>query len=81
MQAWVKHGLLVWSACLVGLKKNLSNSFPELVNTAERHAAGLNKDQIIIAVNDILPRAQTFIESDGEAFEYKLKSFKKILNP
>ena len=57
-----------------------SNSFPELVNTVERYAASLNKDQIITAVNDILPRAQTCIESDGGEFEYKLKSFKKKLN-
>ena len=63
-------------------KKNSSisnppNSLPELVNTVERYAASLNKDQIITAVNDILPRAQAYIESDGGAFEYKRKSFKK----
>ena len=56
------------------------NSFPELVNTVERYAASLNKDQIITAVNGILPRAKACIESDGGAFEYKLKSFKKRLN-
>ena len=60
-------------------------SFPTLfqsyiVNTVERYAASLNKDQIIIAVNDILQRTQACIESDGGAFEYKLKSFKKRLN-
>ena len=56
------------------------NSLLELVNTVERYAASLNKDQIITAVNDILPRAQTCIVSDGGAFEYKLKSFKKRHN-
>ena len=59
---------------------NPPNSLPELVNTVKRYAASLNKDQIITAVNDILPRAQACIESDGGAFEYKLKSFKKRLN-
>ena len=39
-------------------------------------AASLNKDQIITFVKDILPRAQALIESDGGAFEYKMKSFK-----
>ena len=34
------------------------NSLPELVNTVERYAASLNKDQIIAAVNDMLPRAE-----------------------
>ena len=57
-----------------------SDSLPELVNTVERYDASLNKDQIITAANDILPRAQACIESDGGAFEYKLKSFKKRLN-
>ena len=52
--------------------KNPPNSLPELVNSVERHAASLNKDQIITAVNDILPRAQGSIESDAGAFEYKL---------
>ena len=49
------------------------------MNTVERHAAGLNRDQIITTVNDILQRPQACIESDGGAFEYKLKSFKKRL--
>ena len=44
------------------------------------YASSLNKDEIITAVNDILLRAQSYIESDGEVFEYKLKSFKKRLN-
>ena len=35
---------------------------------------------IVTVVNDILPIAQACIESDGGAFEYKLKSFKKRLN-
>ena len=70
-----------WSVCLVELRKNPPNSFPGLVNTVERYAAILNKDQIITAaVNDILPRVQAYIESDGGAFEYNLKSFKKTLN-
>ena len=56
------------------------NSLPELINTVERYAASLDKDQIITAVNDILPRAQACIESDGRAFDYILKSFKKRLN-
>ena len=56
-----------------------SNSLPELVNTVEKYAASFNKDQIITAVNDILPRAQACIEFDGGAFEYKLKSSKKRL--
>ena len=30
-----------------------------------------------LAVDNILPRAQASIESDGGTFEYKLKSFKK----
>ena len=59
---------------------NLSNSLSELVNTVERYATSLNKDQIITAVNEIQPRAQACIESDGGAFEYELKSFKKSLN-
>ena len=50
--------------------KDPPNSFPELVNTVERYAASLNKDQIITAVNDILPRAQACIESDARTFEY-----------
>ena len=40
-----------------------SNFLPELASTVERYAAGLNKDQIIIAVNNILLRAQACIES------------------
>ena len=31
-------------------------------------------------MNDILPRAQAWIESDGGAFECNLKSFKKKIN-
>ena len=41
----------------------------------------LNKDQIITNVNDILPRAQACIESDGGAFEYKLKCFWRTFFP
>ena len=47
------------------------------MNTVERYAASLNRDQIITAVNDILLIAQACIESDGRAFANKLKSFKK----
>ena len=57
-----------------------SNSLPDLVSTVERYAASLDKNQIITAVNDILPSAQACIESVGGVFEYKLKSFKKILS-
>ena len=60
--------------------KNPPISHPELVNNVERYAASLNKDRIITAVIDILPRAQTCIEFDRGAFEYKLKSFKKRLD-
>ena len=60
--------------------KNPPNSLPELVNSVERYAAGLNTDQIITVVNDILPKVQACIESYGGAFEYKLISFKKKLN-
>ena len=49
-----------WSLCLVEFRKNPPNSLPELVNTVERYATSLNKDQIITAVNDILQRAQAF---------------------
>ena len=66
-----------WSVCLVELRKNPSNSLPELVYTVAKYAASLNKDQIITAVNDMLPRAQACIASDGEAFKYELKYFKK----
>ena len=52
----------------------------ELVSIVERYAASLNEDQILTAVNDILPKKQACIESDGGAFEYKLKSFKRRLN-
>ena len=69
-----------WSVCLVELRKNPPNSLPELVNTVERYAASLNKDQITAAVNAIPPRAKVCIESDGGAFEYKLKSFKERLD-
>ena len=69
-----------WSVCLVKLRRNTPNSLPELTNTVERHAASLNKDRLLTAVNDILPRAQACIGSDGGAFEYKLKSSKKKLN-
>ena len=62
------------------LRKNSPNSLPELVNTVERYAASINKDQIITATNDILPRTQACIESAGGAFEQKLKSFKRRLN-
>ena len=65
---------------LVEEKPDLSISLPKLVNTVEKYAASLNKDQIITAVNDILSRAQACIKSDGGAFEDKLKSFKKRLN-
>ena len=54
----------------ISLPTPTSNSLPELVNTVERYAASLNIGQIITAANDILPRAQTCIESDGGAFEY-----------
>ena len=64
----------------ISLPTPTSNSLSELVNTVERYAVTLNNDQIITAVNDILPRAQACLESDGGAFEYKLKSFKKRLN-
>ena len=50
-----------------------------MVNTMKICAASLNKDQIITAVNDILPRAQACMKSDGRAFEYELKSVNKIL--
>ena len=50
------------------------------MNTVERYAASLNENQIITALNDILPRAEDWLESDGGAYEYKLKSFNKILN-
>ena len=62
------------------LRKNPPNSLPELVNTVDRYAASLNKDQITTVVNDILPRAQSCIESDGRTLEYRLKSFKKRFN-
>ena len=65
---------------LVEETPNSSISLSELVNTVERYAASLNNDQIITAVNDILPRAQACIESDGGVFEYKLKSLKKRFN-
>ena len=42
----------------ISLPTPTSSSLPELENTVERYAASLNKDQIITAVNDILPRAQ-----------------------
>ena len=42
----------------ISLPTPTSNSIPELVNTVERYVASLNKDYIITAVNDILPRAQ-----------------------
>ena len=64
----------------ISLPTPISNSVSELVNSVERYAASLNKHQIIAAVNDILARALACIESDGGAFEYKLKSFKKKLN-
>ena len=64
-----------WSVCLVELRKNSLNSIPEIVYTVERYAASLNKDQIITALNDILPRAQACIEYDGGAFDYKPKIF------
>ena len=38
------------------------------MNTVERYAAILNKDQIITDVNDILPSAQACIELDRVAF-------------
>ena len=75
----ISHRLqvLVCTVCIFKLRKDPLNSPPELVNAVERCAASFNKDQIITAVNDILPRAQACIKSDGGAFEYKLKSFKK----
>ena len=69
-----------WSVCLIELRKNTPNSITVLVNTVERYAASLNKDQIITAVNNILARAQSCIESDRGTFEYKLKSLNKRLN-
>ena len=55
-----------WSVNIVELRKNPPNSLPELVNTVERYTAySLNKDQIITAANDILPRAQVCIEFDA----------------
>ena len=57
--------------------KNPQNFLPELVNTVERYAANLNRNQIITAENDILLKTQAFIESDWGAFEYRLKSFTK----
>ena len=45
---------------------------PEIVNSVEGYGASLNKDQIITVVNDILPKVQAYIESDGGAFEYKM---------
>ena len=70
----------MWSDEKLWVEKSSANSLLELVNTAERYAASLNNDQINIAVNDILPRAQAYIEFIGGAFEYNLKSFKKNLS-
>ena len=56
-----------FSLCLVKLRKNPPNSLPELVKIVERYTASLKKDQIITAVNDIQPRTQACIESDGGA--------------
>ena len=64
----------------ISLPTPISISLPELVNTVERYAASLNKNQIISAVNDILLRAQACIEFDGGEFECKLISFKKRFN-
>ena len=66
--------------CSISLPTPTSNSLPELVNTVVTYAASLNKDQNITAVDDVLPWAQAWIESDVGAFYYKLKSFKKILS-
>ena len=66
------HSLQLWKSNVLYLWKY----YRELVNTVERNAASLNKDQIITAENHILPRAQ----ADVGAFDYKLKSFKKRLN-
>ena len=76
----ISPGLLVL-VCLFSLAREIPlNSLPKLVNTVESYAASLSKDQIITAVNDILQRAQVCIEFEGGAFEYQLKSFKKILD-
>ena len=66
-----------WSVCLVELRKNPPNSFLKLLNTVERYTVSLNKDQIITAVNDIILIDQACMESDGGAFEYKIKSLQK----
>ena len=59
----------------ISLPTPTSISLLELVTTVERYAAIINKYQIISALNDTLPRAQACIDSDGGAFEYKLKAF------
>ena len=59
------------NCCLVELRKTPPNSLPELVNTLERYAAGLNTDQIITAVNDILSRAQACIRVQTEILQEK----------
>ena len=41
--------------------------------------ASIKIKSLLLCMNDILPRAQACIESDKEAFEHKLKSFKKTL--
>ena len=62
------------------LRKEFRKHFKSSPRRLPHNAASLNKEQIITDVNDILPRAQAFIESVGGAFDYKLKSFKNRLS-
>ena len=60
----------------ISLLTPTSNSLSDLVNTVERYDA---KDQIITAVNHILPRAQACIESDGGYLSTNWNSSRKDL--
>ena len=65
-----------WYVCLAELRRNPPSSIQELVDTVEYCLASLEKDVIIRACRDILPRAAACMECSWGAFEYKLKKIK-----
>lgn len=66
-----------WSVCLAELRRNPPSSLDELKETVEVYSNTLEKEEIIKACRDILPRADACIQSGGGAFEYKLKKIKR----
>ena len=52
----------------------LPNTMEELVETVNEFTDSLEREEVRKAVGNIVKRAESCIEAEGGAFEYKLKS-------